>query len=171
MAELQLFAAGIPVPKGSMKAFMRPGMKHPVLTHDNLKSAPWAQSVKWEALRVKQARSWPLAEAGEPLRIDCVFYLPRPKGHYGSGAKSVILKPSAPVHHTTKPDRDKLLRNICDALKGIIYSDDSQLVSGITDKKYADATHPPGATITITILTPAQLSAHPAGATNPMKEK
>lgn len=39
----------------------------------------------------------------------------------------------------TKPDADKLARAVWDALKGIIYTDDSQIVRLTLSKDYGDA--------------------------------
>ena len=38
------------------------------------------------------------------------FRFVRPKSHYGTGRNAKKLKPSAPPHHTQKPDATKLLR-------------------------------------------------------------
>ena len=62
----------------------------------------------------------------EPLKVDVKFYVPRPKS-----------LPKKICYATKKPDVDKLLRNILDALKGIIWTDDAQVVSVRADKHYA----------------------------------
>jgi Holliday junction resolvase RusA-like endonuclease len=62
------------------------------------------------------------------------FYLSRPKAH--RGAKG--LKPSAPHHHTTKPDTTKLLRCLEDALTNVIWRDDTQVVRQHVSKNYGD---------------------------------
>ena len=41
-------------------------------------------------------------------------------------------------HHTSKPDVDNLIKSIKDALNGIAYKDDSQVVSVFARKQYAD---------------------------------
>ena len=40
MRELRFFVPGIPAPQGSMRAFMRPGARFPVVTADNPKTKP-----------------------------------------------------------------------------------------------------------------------------------
>ena len=45
---------------------------------------------------------------------------------------------------TTKPDRDKLERAVCDALTGVLWVDDCQVVDGPVRKLYVDAANPPG---------------------------
>ena len=66
------------------------------------------------------------------LILRLVFWLPRPKGHFGKKG----LKPSAPADHTTKPDLDNLIKAIKDALKGLVWVDDSQVCRLVADKKY-----------------------------------
>ena len=65
------------------------------------------------------------------------FVFARPKSHFGTGRNSGKLKPSAPAHHTSKPDVDNILKIILDALQGVIFADDSQCVSVDCRKRYA----------------------------------
>lgn len=62
-----------------------------------------------------------------PIQLSVSFFIPRPKGHFGTGRNSATLKPSAPKHHIGKPDSLKLTRAIEDALSGVVYGDDSQI--------------------------------------------
>jgi Holliday junction resolvase RusA-like endonuclease len=130
--DFQVF--GVPIPKGSMKSFMRPGMRFPIVTHDNLKSKPWADGVRLQAQQ--------LAPAGGPwdgaVSLHVSFYLPRPKS-----------LPKKVVHPVKKPDLDKLLRNIKDSLKGVMYFDDSQVTQVTAAKYYANQTTPPCVTISL----------------------
>ena len=59
------------------------------------------------------------------------------------------VKNSSPVHHLQKPDTDKLIRAILDALTGIIYKDDSQVDAIHVTKKWADTLEPAGVFIMI----------------------
>ncbi|MCR4339570.1 MAG: RusA family crossover junction endodeoxyribonuclease [Gemmatimonadaceae bacterium] len=52
----------------------------------------------------------------------------RPAGHYGTGRNAGTVRPCAPEWPTTKPDADKLTRALLDALTGVAYVDDSQVV-------------------------------------------
>jgi Holliday junction resolvase RusA-like endonuclease len=89
--------------------------------------------------------------AGVPLRCDLTFYLPRPKGHYGSGKNSGTLKVSAPTRPTGKPDRDNLDKAVCDAITAAgLWADDSQVTDGRIRKRYVDRYHATGCNITIT---------------------
>jgi len=73
-----------------------------------------------------------------PLRVDLYFYLPRPKGHYGTGKNAGRLKVLAPINHTKKPDIDNLRKLITDAMTGIFWRDDSIICEGTTKKIYSD---------------------------------
>lgn len=73
-----------------------------------------------------------------PLRVDLHFYLPRPKGHYGTGRNAGVLKASAPTNHTKRPDIDNLRKLVMDAMTGIFWRDDSLVCEGTTKKTYSD---------------------------------
>ena len=60
------------------------------------------------------------------------------KGHYGTGRNADQVKASAPPHPTTKPDATKLVRAVEDALTGVIWRDDSQVVRQWASKVYDD---------------------------------
>lgn len=123
------FVPGIPVPKGSAKAFMRKGMRFPVVMQDNAeKQKPWASLIAYTAMQNNPV----LIATG--VRVDMHFYFPRPKSQVGKRG----LKPSAPGAHLTKPDLDKLVRCVFDALTGICYHDDSQICSQEAHKGWVD---------------------------------
>ena len=134
------FVPGIPVPKGSAKAFMRKGMRFPVVIQDNAdKQKPWASIIGVTAAGV-------IAQpTTQPVKLEVAFWMPRPKAHLGKAG----VKDNAPFRHTKKPDLDKLLRCVKDALTGIAWIDDSQVCDVVCSKNYAIS---PGAGITITPL-------------------
>jgi Holliday junction resolvase RusA-like endonuclease len=73
-----------------------------------------------------------------PLRVDCHFYFPRPKSHYGHKKGEVYVKLSAPQGHTGRPDRDNLDKFVLDALSGIFWRDDSIVCYGNISKQYSE---------------------------------
>ena len=73
-----------------------------------------------------------------PLELRVTFVFTRPKGHYGSGRNEGRLKPSAPLYVRTRPDVDKLVRAVADAITGIVCRDDSQLVIVHAEKHYGE---------------------------------
>lgn len=86
-----------------------------------------------------------------PVLLDAKFYLPRPKYHYNS--KGVIKDRFKDALPTGKPDLSNLIKGVEDALNGIVWADDSQIVSyGESGKFYAD-TKPH---ITIEVKCPTQ---------------
>ena len=58
----------------------------------------------------------------QPLRIDWVAVMPRAAGHW---KKDGTLRNAAPVHHTSKPDRDNIDKAVMDQLKasGVLNED------------------------------------------------
>jgi len=60
-----------------------------------------------------------------PLRIDFAFYFEYPKQHRRENGE---LKKSAPLYHITKPDISNLVKSVEDALNGILWRDDSQIM-------------------------------------------
>jgi Holliday junction resolvase RusA-like endonuclease len=127
---IQFTAYGIPAPKGSTKAFFRPGMKFPVVTEDNKHTRPWEAIVKDAALQEMMRKS--LTMSTGPLHLHVDFHMPRPKS-----------LPKRVSHHTKKPDLDKLLRAVKDALTGIVWHDDAQVVHVVASKDYAGGSEMP----------------------------
>lgn len=140
---MRFFVAGVPVPKGSAKAFVVKGRA--VVTQDNgEKQKPWASSISWLAQQSMNGNPLMLG----PVIITLVFIMPRPKAHYGTGRNSASIKENAPYWHTAKPDLDKLIRCVKDALTGVVYKDDSQVVQlDRCTKSYGPT---PGVTIMVT---------------------
>lgn len=112
---------GIPQTKGSTKAFMRPGMRFPIITNDNEKNKGWAQTVSGEAQKHRPSK--PYAGA---VSLSLHFFMKKPKSY----------KQNADA--TKRPDLDKLVRSVKDALTGVFYLDDSQVVRLIAAKNYGD---------------------------------
>lgn len=124
MTKIELVVFGIPIPQGSMRAFMHPKMKAPIITSDNKKTKPWKQEIAGAADDVMQKRKLSVFE-GVPVSVCCHFYFDRPK----SLKKSILCK-------MTKPDIDKLARAVLDALTGTIFKDDAQVVSLLLGKSF-----------------------------------
>lgn len=128
---------GVPIPKGSMRAMMRPGMKFPVVFADNKRTKPWETTIR------KAATAAGCRQTTGPIVVVVEFHMPRPKAHFGARG----LKPKAPLEHTVKPDVDKLARALLDGLKGTAFVDDAQVVSVIATKRYASRDEVPGAVV------------------------
>lgn len=83
----------------------------------------------------KQAPSEPISEA---ISIEMVFYMPRPKNHYGTGRKASLLKDTAPEYHTGTPDIDNLQKFVLDSLNKIFFRDDSLVCRISACKQYSE---------------------------------
>lgn len=73
-----------------------------------------------------------------PIEVRLTFYRPRPQGHYGTGRNAALVKASAPAFPATRPDVLKLARAVEDALSGIVYRDDAQIVEELLRKRYGE---------------------------------
>ncbi len=124
------FVAGRPAPGGSKtpgrtrwgKMFLRPASKY---------TKGWMAAVRAEALRVMVGP--PLTG---PVELRIAFTLARPKSHCFAGRRAGVLRPDAPVWHVHAPDATKLFRSTEDALKGIVFADDGQVVRQSATKEY-----------------------------------
>lgn len=133
---IRLRVNGLPAPQGS-KRHVGDG----IMIEASKAVGPWREAVRAEAQRLAAA---PFG-AHEPVAVTLVFYLPRPKGHYGTGRNAGQLRPGAPPRPAGKPDIDKLERAVLDGLtQGGVLADDAQVVDVIKSKLYASDKFPPG---------------------------
>jgi Holliday junction resolvase RusA-like endonuclease len=72
-----------------------------------------------------------------PIAIKCVFYMPRPKGHYGTGKNKNVLKSGAPKRHISKPDIDNLQKMVFDCLNQEAWTDDALICEVSARKEYS----------------------------------
>lgn len=82
---------------------------------------PWREHVAHAARDVM--RDEPIMTGS--VQIVVAFSLQRPTSHYTTKG---VLSRGAPIHATNKPDVDKLARAVLDALTGVVYLDDKQIV-------------------------------------------
>lgn len=127
-AEIQFFVPGVPAPGGSKRAFRNKHTGRVVVVDDCRRNKDWRATV---GICASEAIHDPLSG---PVGVEVVFFMPRPKGHFGKRG----LRPAAPTYPTTRPDATKLWRAAEDALKGIAWSDDSQVVLQTVIKAYSE---------------------------------
>ena len=96
----------------------------------------WMDKISWFAMKEYGERA--ILHKGKVL-LRVAFYLERPKSHYKSNEQ---LKSSASKEHLKRPDLDKLIRAVQDALTKIIYNDDSQIILLQGTKHFADDRQP-----------------------------
>lgn len=124
---------GKPETAGSKRAFMPKGARFPVVVDDNPKSRGWKNDVR------NQARGEYDGELLDgPLKVTLRFYRKRPTGHFGSGKNASVVKASAPATPISKPDVLKLARAVEDALTGVLWRDDAQIVVEVLEKHYGE---------------------------------
>jgi crossover junction endodeoxyribonuclease RusA len=116
-----------------MKGFIMPDKKYPIITADNRKTKPWRNQIALAATKAMQGHSPTFA----PVHVHCYFCFVRPK----TLNKSITQK-------TTRPDVDKLLRAVLDALTGIVYVDDSQVTAILGTKEFGPE---PGVVIEVSV--------------------
>jgi Holliday junction resolvase RusA-like endonuclease len=134
---ISFFVYGVPAPAGSKRGFYNQKSKRVIVTDDSKRSRPWKALVSDAAIEA-------MRKAGEtgclegPLMLSLTFIVLRPKGHYRTGKNAGLLRDAAPEYPTVKPDLLKLARAVEDALSGIVYRDDSQIVVENLYKLYGD---------------------------------
>ena len=136
-AALTFTIPGRPLPAGSKDRvpIIKAGsvVGHRIVETGNRQAkAAWRADIRHAAT---QAMNGQLPLEG-PVAISLRFHLRRPVAHYGIGRNQDRLKPSAPPLPTTMPDALKLARAVEDALQGICYVNDAQIVDEHLSKRY-----------------------------------
>ena len=132
-SEIEFVVQGLPISQGSMKSFGNGRMVH---SNKNLKA--WRTSV-FQAGAIGSEQYGFFAQKEMAVRMELLFMLPHPK---------TVMR----VRHTVRPDLDKLIRAIGDALSGACYVDDSQIVTIIAHKRYIVGNEIPGVLIILKVI-------------------
>jgi len=105
-----------------------------VMVESSTRLLPWRQDVRFAALE-KRPPGWDMTT---PMRIGLVFWFARPASHYGTKNGITYLKANAPAHPVSARlgDIDKLSRAVLDALTGVAYLDDRQVIQLEATKAY-----------------------------------
>jgi Holliday junction resolvase RusA-like endonuclease len=129
----------------------------------------WREDLRTVARDAMLEQAWE-REHGAVV-CEFVFYRQRPAGHYGTGRNARLLKPSAPMWPTGRPDALKLARAAEDALTGTVWADDAQIVVGLNVKAYTCRFEGrEGVAVTVRPATVADLMRHAApGAEAPLE--
>ena len=121
---IEFFVDGEPVPKARPR-FRRAGDK--VFTYTPKKTADYEQYIQWHA---KQAG---VQVSDLPVLLDVIAYCPipqsKPKKWKEQAEKGLIEK-------TSRPDADNYAKIAMDALNGIAWKDDGQVVELYVRKRY-----------------------------------
>lgn len=116
-----------PEPQGSMKAFIPKGWNRAIITSDNKDLKSYRQEVSKAALAQRHELGFYEVMFVKHVPVVAVFRF------YFAKPDSVSKKRKA---HVVRPDLSKLIRATEDALTGIIYADDAQIVSIDAKKEY-----------------------------------
>lgn len=126
---------GAPAPGGSKRAFANPKTGKIVVLDDAKNNRGWRERV---SLFAREAMG-PAPPLDGPLAMRLIFVVSRPKGHYGTGRNAAKLRPWAETARpTVKPDVTKLVRAAEDAMTGIVWRDDAQVVMQQAEKRYGE---------------------------------
>jgi crossover junction endodeoxyribonuclease RusA len=129
---IEITVLGPPAPAGSKQAFVRGGKA--IITDASKRSRPWKTRVAAAAQDAMNGR----APLEGPVYLRLMFGVKRPVKHYkksGEIGAEGIRRPWPSV----KPDAIKLARAVEDALTGIVYRDDAQIVLEAISKHYTGA--------------------------------
>ena len=132
---INFFVPGVPKPQGSKRAFVNPKTNRAVIVEDNSKTRDWRGDVK-----IFAREAYLGAPMEKAVHVQVQFIMPRPKS---------TPKTRPTPRATKKPDVDKLLRTILDALTGTVWRDDSQVVYLLGTKRIAEIDEQPGARIRV----------------------
>jgi len=124
--DLEWFAPGIPRPKGSKQMFLgknKAGHSYGVMREDSRGMGAWREVVAWSAKAAMVEIHHPGWSDREPVALSLEFIFKRTK--------------HPPANQYPPIDLDKLLRTVFDALTGVIYADDKQVMYVEMTKRYA----------------------------------
>lgn len=109
----------------------------------------WRKGIIAAALAAKMPQDW---STSKPMIVTAIFVFERPRSHFKAGKNAHLLRDDAPICHSYKPDVDKLIRALLDAITCSItvWNDDCQVVRVEAEKWWASyATSKPGVAVTI----------------------
>jgi len=163
---ITFFVPGIPRPGGSKTPLGRSRVTGKYMVKEAGRHTPgWREAVAWGG----RMAMGPLQPLDGPLRVTFSFYLPRPLAHairgtltHASGRWIFQVRAGAPrfpipapgKRGGSIPDTTKLVRAAEDALTGVCWVDDGQIVEQLATKDYAGPEQAAGVRITIKPLLP-----------------
>lgn len=141
MSTITFRAYGVPKGQPRVKAYVR-GRHAGVYTPDTANA--WKMEVRDAAMRAIPKESETITG---PVGVKLWFYTPRPKSHL---RKDGTAKPSAPEHHTQKPDVDNLAKAVLDVLTDLqVWADDAQVNSLTITREWVANPHAAGCLIAL----------------------
>lgn len=124
---------GRPASAGSKSIFINKKTGKPIVAPACKSSKNWMKQVKLAAQCAYKGKPTEL-----PIHLHLRFEFVRPKRHFGTGRNKDVRKNDAPICHIVKPDLTKIVRAVEDALTGVIWKDDCQVVAQYNTKAYGE---------------------------------
>lgn len=118
-----------PVPKGRPRFHV---MGRRVITRTPERTSTFENAMRMRVIETLGRREYPLYPKGTPVALDFDFIFRRPK------KECRVKDPFGLVWKKGVPDLDNLQKGAMDALKGIFWEDDAQVVDLRSRKMYAD---------------------------------
>lgn len=134
---------GNPAPQGS-KAYKGHRNGKPVLVESSKALKPWRDKVAKDAKDAATKAGW---TPSPMVAVDLTFLMRRPVRHYNRAGQ---VRDDAPFFHSLRPDLDKLIRGVFDALtEAKIVNDDASIVTVIATKVYVPDGDRPGVQVVV----------------------
>jgi Holliday junction resolvase RusA-like endonuclease len=146
---IKLHIVGDPAPGGSKKTLPIVGRRGVTVVDDARGNTAWRNKVRQTARDHMRSSGRRILHG--PLVVDMEFRLRRPNKHFIANNRSRPLRLDAPTDHTQVPDRTKLSRSTEDALTGVVWVDDAQIIGGEPSKRWCGPDEMPGVEITIAV--------------------
>lgn len=135
---LEFDVVGIPTPQGSKRAYVRGGRVN-LVEQAGAALKTWRAEVADAARAAITAADWYPVDA--PVEVHVLFRMARPKARPDD------------VWHAVRPDVDKLVRAVLDALSTAgVWEDDCLVADMRTWKRYAVDGTQPGASIAVRVI-------------------
>lgn len=138
------FVPGLPLPEPRPRATSINGRAH---VYKPATARDWKALVRLSAAQVMLGA--PLAG---PLRVGLTFRFPRPAGHFGTGRNATRLRSTAPAWPVgNRSDIDNLAKGVLDAMSGVVFLDDRQVVE-LDARKLYTRSEAPGVAVGVSLL-------------------
>lgn len=139
---MQIIIPGQPQGKARARTFYNPRLgKHQSVTPG--KTVLYENLIKTCYLRAHEGECY---DEGQPLNVIIRAYYEVPKS---TSKKDRIKIQKHELYPTKKPDADNIAKVVCDALNGMAYKDDKQIVNMTVIKRYAEEGQEPHVDVTI----------------------
>jgi Holliday junction resolvase RusA-like endonuclease len=133
--KIQIEVLGDPAPQGSKRIIYGR-----IVEASSEKLKKWRKAIAEACLEARKSQDYFFTDA---VRVEAIFYLPRPR----------TVKQEKRQYPIVPPDVDKLARGLLDGIgqSQMIWGDDSQVIE-LSVKKLYDDERPAGASVTISAL-------------------